>query len=103
QRIVTPYERILTTTVNDIEHIESQALYGVCVIKIYFQKYAKIEAATAQVTAVSQTSIRLMPPGTQPPLVIRYSASTVPILQLSLSSDTLTEQALFDYATNFIR
>ena len=86
----------LTTTVNDIEHIESQSLNGVGVIKIYFQPGAKIEEAEAQVTAVAQTAIRTMPPGTQPPLIIRYSASTVPILQLSLGSDTLPEQQLFD-------
>jgi multidrug efflux pump subunit AcrB len=102
-RIVTPFERFLTTVVNDIEHIDSQSLYGISVIKVYFQKNAKIEAATAQVTAVAQTAIRAMPPGTQPPLVIRYNASNVPILQLSLSSDTLSEQQLFDYGVNFIR
>jgi multidrug efflux pump subunit AcrB len=103
QRMVAPFERFLTTTVNDISRIESQSLYGIAIIKIYFQKGAKIEAATAQVTAVSQTAIRSMPPGSQPPLVIRYSASNVPILQLSLSSDTLSEQQLFDYGVNFIR
>ncbi len=102
-RIVTPYERILTTTVNDIEHIESQELNGISVVKIYFQPNAKIEAAVAQVTAVSQTAIRQMPPGTQPPLVIQYNASNVAILQLSLGSDTLPEQQLFDQAVNFLR
>jgi multidrug efflux pump subunit AcrB len=103
RRIVTPFERILTTTVNDLERIESQALNGMSVTKIYFQRSAKIEAATAQVTAVSQTAIRMMPPGTQPPLIIRYNASSVPILQLSLSSDTLSEQQMYDYGMNFIR
>jgi multidrug efflux pump subunit AcrB len=102
-RIVGQFERFLTTTVNDIEHIESQSLYGIGVIKIYFQKGAKIENATAQVTAVSQTAIRQMPPGTQPPLILQYNASSVPILQLSLSSDTLPEQAMFDLAVNTIR
>jgi multidrug efflux pump subunit AcrB len=103
KRIVSNYERGLTTTVNDIEHIESQSLTGVSVIKIFFQPGAKIEAATAQVTAISQTSVRQMPPGTTPPLIIRYSASSVPILQVALESDSLSEQQLFDYGTNFIR
>src|SRR5205814_1177786 len=97
------FERILTTTVNDIEHIESQSLYGIGVVKVFFQPGAKIEAATAQITAVSQTAVRQMPPGTTPPLVIRYSASNVPILQLSLGSPTLSEQALFDVAVNQLR
>jgi multidrug efflux pump subunit AcrB len=103
KRIVTAFERILTTTVNDIEHIESQALYGIGVVKVYFQPGAKIEAATAQITAVSQTIVRQMPPGTTPPLIIRYSASNVPILQLSLGSPSLSEQALFDLAVNALR
>ncbi len=103
QRIVTNYERILTTTVNDIEHVESQSLPGVAVIKVFFQPGADIEAATAQVTAVSQTAVRQMPPGASPPLIIRYNASNVPILQTALESDTLSEQQLFDYATNFVR
>jgi multidrug efflux pump subunit AcrB len=103
QRIVTNYERALTTTVNDIEHIESQSLTGIAVLKIFFQPGASIDAATAQVTAISQTVLRQMPPGITPPLVIRYSASNVPILQLALSSPTLSEQQLFDFGTNFIR
>lgn len=103
QRIVTNYERFLTTTVNDIEHIESQALPGIAVIKIFFQPGARIEAATAQVTAVSQSAVRQMPPGATPPLIIRYSASNVPILQAALESETLSEQELFDYATNSVR
>jgi CzcA family heavy metal efflux pump len=102
-RIVSNFEKIATTTVNDIEHIESQSLNGIGVIKIYFQPNAKIEAATAQVTAVAQTAIRIMPPGTQPPLIIRYSASNVPILQLGLGSDKLSEQELFDVSNNVIR
>src|SRR3954462_11863052 len=103
KRIVGQFERILTTTVNDIEHIESQSLYGIGVVKIYFQKNAKVEEATAQVTAVSQTATRFMPTGTQPPLIIRYSASNVPILQLALGSKTLPEQSLFDLAGNQLR
>ncbi|HEY6728987.1 MAG TPA: efflux RND transporter permease subunit [Polyangiaceae bacterium] len=103
QRIVTNYERFLTTTVNDIEHVESQALPGIAVIKIFFQPGARIEAATAQVTAVSQSAVRQMPPGATPPLIIRYSASNVPILQAALESETLSEQELFDYATNSVR
>ncbi|HWZ90746.1 MAG TPA: efflux RND transporter permease subunit, partial [Polyangiaceae bacterium] len=103
QRIVTGYERVLTTTVNDIEHVESQTLTGISVIKIFFQPGARIEAATAQVTAIAQTSVRQMPPGTVPPFIIRYSASNVPIMQIALESDSFSEQQIFDYATNFIR
>src|SRR5690606_11540328 len=103
QRIVTNYERFVTTTVNDIEHIESQSLPGIAVVKIFFQPGARIEAATAQVTAVSQAAVRQMPPGATPPLIIRYSASNVPILQAALESETLSEQELFDYATNSVR
>lgn len=103
KRVVSNYERMLTTTVNDIEHIESQVLYGVSVTKVYFQPGAKIEAATAQVTAISQTAIRTLPPGATPPLIIRYSASNVPILQLALGSDTMPEQQLFDVGANFLR
>ena len=103
RRIVTQFERFTTTTVSDIQRIESQSLTGIAVVKLYFQPDAKIEAATAQVTAVAQSAIRNMPPGTQPPLIIRYNASSVPILQLSVRSDTLSEQQLFDYAMNSIR
>src|SRR5580698_4867974 len=103
KRFVNNYERTLTTTVNDIEHIESQSLTGISIVKIFFQPGAKIEAATAQVTAISQTILRQMPVGTTPPLIIRYSASNVPILQLALESDSLSEQQLFDYGTNFVR
>jgi len=101
--IVTPYEQFLTTTVNDIEHIESQSLNGISVTKIYFQTNARIEVAIAQVTAVSQTAVRQMPPGTQPPLVIQYNASSVPILQLSISSPTIPEQELFDDTVKILR
>jgi multidrug efflux pump subunit AcrB len=103
RRIVGPYERILTTTVSDIEHIESQSLNGIGIVKVYFQKNASIEKAIAQITAVSQTATRQMPPGTQPPLIIQYNAADVPIIQLSLSSETLPEQELFDDAINIIR
>ncbi|HKO48154.1 MAG TPA: efflux RND transporter permease subunit, partial [Polyangiaceae bacterium] len=103
RRIVTNYERVLTTTVNDIEHVESQTLSGVAVIKIFFQPGANIDGATAQVTAVSQSVLRAMPPGATPPFIIRYSASNVPILQVALESDSLSEQQIFDYGMNFIR
>src|SRR5512142_2667132 len=103
RRIVTNYERALTTTVNDIDHIESQTLTGLSVIKIFFQQGAAVDEATAQVTAISQTVLRQMPPGATPPFIIRYSASNVPIMQLALESETLSEQELFDYGTNFIR
>ncbi|WP_176594520.1 efflux RND transporter permease subunit [Sphingobium sp. EM0848] len=102
-RIVNPYERVLTTTVNDIEHIESQSLQGIGIIKIYFQPGADIRTATAQVTSVSQTVLRQMPPGITPPLVLNYSASTVPILQLALSGKGLSEQQLFDMGMNQVR
>ena len=103
KRIVTNYERILTTTVNDIEHVESQSLTGIAVVKVFFQPGTHIDAATAQITAVSQSVLRQMPPGATPPFIIRYSASNVPILQAALESDSLSEQQLFDYGTNFVR
>jgi multidrug efflux pump subunit AcrB len=102
-RIIRTYEGILTTTVNDIEHVESQSVYGEGIVRIYFQPGAKIAEAEAQVAAISQTSLRLMPPGIQPPLMLRYSASTVPIIWLSLSSNTLPEQQLFDITNQFLR
>jgi multidrug efflux pump subunit AcrB len=102
-RIIYIYERVLTTTVNDIEHIESQSLTGVGIVKIYFQPGVQISTAIAQVTSVSQTIVRQLPTGTTPPLVISYNASTVPVLQLALSSPTLTEQQLSDSGLNFIR
>ena len=103
KRIVTISERAMTTTVNDIEHIESQSLAGVGVIKVFFQPRASVDAAVAQVTAINQTILRLMPTGTTPPLVIRYSASNVPILQLGLGSKVLPEQALYDIGLNSVR
>ncbi len=103
RRVVGNFERFITTTVNDIEHVESQSLQGVGVIKVFLQPGAKLEAATAQITAISQTAVRMMPPGATPPLIIRYSASNVPILQMVLDSETLPEQYLFDYGVNFVR
>src|SRR5437868_1325511 len=102
-RITSVTERALTTLVDDIEHIESQSLNGIAVVKVFFQPHANIEKAIAQVTAISQTQLRQLPPGTTPPLVITYSASTVPILQLALSGHELSEQQLFDSGVNFIR
>jgi CzcA family heavy metal efflux pump len=102
-RIVTLTERTLTTTVDDIEHSESQSLNGIAVVKVFFQPHANIDKAIAQITAISQTQLRQLPPGTTPPLVITYNASTVPILQLALSGQKLSEQQLFDYGVNFIR
>jgi len=102
-RITTVSERGLTTLVNDIEHIESQSLNGIAVVKIFFQPTANIQTALAQVTTISQTIIRQLPPGTTPPLIIQYSASTVPILQIGLSSRSLPEQQLNDIALNFLR
>jgi multidrug efflux pump subunit AcrB len=93
---------VLTASVNDIEHIESQSLDGVGVIRIYFQPGAKIAEAEAQVTATCQTFLKIMPPGITPPYIVRYSATSVPIVQIAVSSDTLTEQQIFDYAANFI-
>jgi multidrug efflux pump subunit AcrB len=103
KRIVTFFERSLTTTVNDIEHIESQSYSGVAVVRVYFQPNAKVEVALSQITAISQTLLRILPPGTTPPNIIKYDASSVPILQLGLESKTLAEQELFDLGTNFIR
>ena len=102
-RLTGNSERAATTTVNDIQHIESTSLNGIAIIKLFFQPGVRIEGAVAQVTAISQTILKASPPGTTPPLVIAYNASSVPILQLGLSSDTLSEQELFDLGTNFIR
>ena len=102
-RIIGPYERILTTTVNDIEHIESQSMPGIGIVKIYLQPTADVRTATAQVTAVSQTVLKQLPPGITPPLVLNYSAATVPILQLALSGRGLSEGKLFDLGQNQVR
>ncbi len=102
-RIVTIYERSLTTTVNDIEHIESQSLRGISIVKVFFQPGANIDLAVAQVTAISQSQLRQLPPGTQPPFILAFNASTVPVLQLALSGKKLSEQQLFDLGVNFLR
>ncbi len=102
-RITSNYERILTTGVNDIEHIESQSLRGTAVVKIFFQPGTKIEVAIAQTTASSQAVLRQLPAGTLPPFVLSYNASSVPVLQLGLSGRGLSEQQLFDIGANFMR
>jgi CzcA family heavy metal efflux pump len=102
-RMVTPSERIMTSTVNDIEHIESQSLNGIGIIKLFFQPHVNISSAVAQVTAVNQVLLRSLPPGTTPPFIIQYNASSVPILQLGLSGPGLNEQQLNDLGQNNIR
>ena len=102
-RMVTQFERALTTTVNDIEHIEANSYTGTGIVKVFFQQGADIRTANAQVTAISQTLLRQMPPGTVPPLILNYNASTVPIIQLALSGKGLPEQTLFDLGLNFVR
>ena len=102
-RVIYYYERTLTAQVGDIEHIESQSLSGYGVVKIFFQKNVDIAAALAQVTAASQTVLKLLPPGITPPYVLSYNASSVPILQLALSSKKLPQMQLFDLGQNFIR
>jgi multidrug efflux pump subunit AcrB len=102
-RIVSITERSLTTTVDNIEHIESQSLSGIAVVKVFFQPSANIQQGIAQITAVSQTQLRQLPAGTTPPLILAYSASSVPVLQLALSGQNLSEQQLNDYGLNFIR
>src|SRR3984957_15907461 len=102
-RITTQFERILTTTVNDIEHISANSYNGFGVVKIFFQPNVDIRTANAQVTAVSQTILKQLPPGATPPLILNYSASTVPIIQLALSGDGLTAQNLGDRTINQLR
>jgi CzcA family heavy metal efflux pump len=102
-RIVTPNERAMTTTVNNIEHIESQSLDGVAVIKVFFHQGVNISTALAQITSISQTLLKQLPPGTTPPLNITYNASSVPILQMGLSGKGLSEMQLYDLGNNFIR
>src|ERR1051326_7698501 len=103
KRVVTGFERSLTSNVNDIEHIESQAYSGYAVVKVYFHPNVKIDMAVAQVTATMNTSLRQMPPGMFPANILKYDAASVPILQLGLSSKTLREQEIFDLGNNFIR
>ena len=102
-RITTPLERYLTTIVNDIEHVESQTYSGVCVVKVFFQPGVNINLAMSQTTAFSQSVLKQMPPGVNSPLILKYNASSVPILQLAMSSQRLTESALFDFGNAFIR
>src|SRR6202044_3578893 len=102
-RIVYIFERGLTTTVNDIEHIESQSVPGYGIVKIYFQPHVNIAAAEAQVTAIAQTQLKQLPPGVTPPLLVIFNASSVPILQLALSSPTASQTELNDLASNFVR
>src|ERR1700684_3642249 len=102
-RVITPFERALTTTVNDIEHIEANNYTSFGIVKIFFHPTANIATANAQVTAIAQTLLKQMPPGTTPPLIINYSASSVPVIQLALSGKGLTEQNLADLGLNFVR
>src|SRR6201996_9226008 len=102
-RVITPFERALTTTVNDIEHIEANSYTTFGIVKIYFHDTVNIATANAQVTAIAQTLLKQMPVGTTPPLIVNYSASTVPIIQLALSGRGLTEQNLTDLGLNFVR
>jgi multidrug efflux pump subunit AcrB len=102
-RVVTIHERSLTTVVNDIQHIESTSYSGMGLIRLFFQPNAKIEMATSQIASISQTVLRTLPPGMFPPLIIKYDASSVPILQLGMSSDRLTEAQIYDFGQNFIR
>src|SRR3984957_81692 len=102
-RLTTVYERVLTTTVDNIQHLESTTVNGQAIVKIFLQPHASLDTANAQVTAISQTILRQMPPGTLPPIIINYSASSVPILQLGLSGQGLSEQRLNDLGQNFLR
>src|SRR5690349_17734866 len=102
-RIAASSERGLTTVVSDIEHIESTSLPGITVIKVFLQPNANIQAAIAQTVASVQTQVRQLPPGITPPLVIKYSASSIPVMQLALSSTSLPEQTVFDAAVNLLR
>src|ERR1700679_723609 len=103
QRITAVTERTLTTTVTDIEHVESQSFYGLSVTKGFFQPNANIPTAIAQILATAQPPLQQLPPGALPPLIIKYSAAAIPVIQLGISSPTMTEPALFDAAFNFLR
>src|SRR5215475_4822981 len=102
-RLTSVYERVITVLVDNIDHIESTTINGQAMVKIFLQPGASLDTANAQVTAVSQTILRQLPPGTLPPVIINYSASSVPILQLGLSGQGLSEQALNDLGQNFLR
>jgi multidrug efflux pump subunit AcrB len=101
--ITTQFERSLTTTVDNIEHIESQSIYGISIIKVFLQPNASVPSGIAQVTSVSQAALRQMPPGITPPLVLSYTASNVPVLRIGLSGKDLSEQQLNDLALQFVR
>src|ERR1700761_292951 len=103
QRITAVNERGLTTVVNDVEHVESQSFAGLAVIKMFFQPNATIPTAIAQIVASEEQQLKNLPPGALPPLVIKYSASAIPVVQLGLSSRTMSEPALFDSGFNFLR
>src|SRR3984885_786759 len=103
QRLIYNHERTLTTTVNDIEHVESTSYNGVGIIKVFLQPGSSVDAGVAQITAVAQTILKQLPPGSTPLLIIRYNASTVPILQYSVTSKTLSEQELYDMTQNQVR
>ena len=102
-RVITYYERQMTTAVTDIDHIESQSLPGVGVVKVFFHPNVNVNAALSEVTAISQTVLKRLPPGITPPQILSYNASSVPVLQLALSGKTLTDQQLYDLSNNFIR
>ena len=103
KRVLTSFERASTTTVNDIEHIESQSMASYGVVRIFFHPGVKVELAVAQLSAIANSITRVLPPGIFPPFVIRYNAATVPILQLALSSTSMSEQAIYDLANSQIR
>src|ERR1700721_2960556 len=102
-RVTTVYERALTTTVDNIEHIESTTVNGTAIVKIFLQPNASIDRANAQITAISQSILKQLPPASLPPLIVDYNASTVPVLQLGLSGNGMTESQLNDIALNFLR
>ena len=102
-RVVLISERAYSTTINGIQRIESQPIPGVCLLKVYFQPGSDIGAAISQISSVSSTILRTAPPGMQPPVIVQYNASNVPVAQLTASSNTLPEEQIFDYGLNFIR
>ncbi len=102
-RIAVGFQRAATITVNDIEHIESQSLGGIAIVKFFMHPHAQLDLAMSQITAIAQSALRSYPAGTQPPLIITYNASSVPILQLAMSSDKLTEAEIFDFGNSFMR
>src|SRR5690242_2237900 len=103
KRITGNFERYLTTIVSDIDHIDSQTLAGRAIIKVYLQPGSNVAQAIAQTTAIAQSAVRQMPPGAVPPLIMQYSATSVPIMMIALETDTLSEKELFDYGIYYIR